>query len=418
MTQSSGLLTLSIKQALYYCLHRQLARLSPVLSHDRQISKQVILARGAIVWFMCIAIVLLVLMRIVDWGLPAPGSTDIPSPLAHFGLILFLIFFVFEYLVRIWTATEAHPDIQEDEAGELEADIASHHYRFGYIFSFMGAVDLLVIASLTYALVSGDYSTWPSFVMVLALFKFSRLIPGLDLVGTVIKNESQTLSALVLTLGILVIVLSTALYLIENAAQPEMFKSVANSMWWGIVTMTTTGYGDMAPVTWIGRVIGACAMLVGIAMLAMPAGILSNGFAEEIKRREQLRAWQIISNLELFSGLESGCIADIANCLKTQIIPARSAVVKKNAEADSMFFIVDGEVEVEIKPRPPRPIRLRTGEIFGEAGLLDNKRRNATIRTVRTTRFLVLELRDFHAIANEHPELMDRIKAIDEKRKT
>jgi voltage-gated potassium channel len=236
-------------------------------------------------------------------------------------------------------------------------------------------------------------------------------------VGTVIKNESQTLSALVLTLGILVIVLSTALYLIENAAQPEMFKSVANSMWWGIVTMTTTGYGDMAPVTWIGRVIGACAMLVGIAMLAMPAGILSNGFAEEIKRREQLRAWQIISNLELFSGLESGCIADIANCLKTQIIPARSAVVKKNAVADSMFFIVDGEVEVEIKPRPPQPIRLKTGDIFGEAGLLDNKLRNATIRTIKTTRFLVLELRDFHAIAKEHPELMDRIKAIDEKRK-
>ena len=282
----------------------------------------------------------------------------------------------------------------------------------------MGVLDLLVIGSLAYALVSGDYSTWPSFVMVLALFKFSRLIPGLDLVGTVIKNERQTLSALVLTLGILVIVLSTALYLIENAAQPDMFKSVANSMWWGIVTMTTTGYGDMAPVTWVGRVIGACAMLVGIAMLAMPAGILSNGFAEEIKRREQLRAWQIISNLELFSGLESGCIADIANCLKTQIIPARSAVVKKNAVADSMFFIVDGEVEVEIKPRPPQPIRLKTGDIFGEAGLLDNKRRNATIRTVRTTRFLVLELRDFHNIANEHPELMDRIKAIDEKRKS
>ena len=86
---------------------------------------------------MCIAIVLLVLMRIVDWGLPAPGSTDLPSPLAHFGLILFLIFFIFEYVVRIWIATEAHPDIQEDEVGELEADIASNHYRFGYIFSFM-----------------------------------------------------------------------------------------------------------------------------------------------------------------------------------------------------------------------------------------------------------------------------------------
>ena len=151
MTQSSDLLTLSIKQALYYCLHRQLARLLPVLSHDRQISRQVILARGAVVWFMSTAIVLVVLIRILDWGLPAPGSNDMPSPLAYFGLIIFLIFFVFEYVARIWTATEAHPDIHEDEEGSLEADIASHHYRFGYIFSFMGSVDLLVIASLTYA---------------------------------------------------------------------------------------------------------------------------------------------------------------------------------------------------------------------------------------------------------------------------
>ena len=95
MTQSNGLLTLSIKQALYYCLHKHLACLSPVLSHDRQISRQVILARGAMVWLMCIVIVLLVLMRIVDWGLPEPGSTDVLSPLAHFGLILFLIFFCF-----------------------------------------------------------------------------------------------------------------------------------------------------------------------------------------------------------------------------------------------------------------------------------------------------------------------------------
>jgi len=269
-----------------------------------------------------------------------------------------------------------------------------------------------------FVIISSDFITWPSFVIVLALFKLGRYIPGLDLVGCVIKNERQTLSAMLLTLGILVVVLATALYLIENPGQPEMFKSIPHSMWWGIVTMTTVGYGDMAPISWLGRIIGATAMLIGIGMLAMPAGILSNGFAKEMERREQLRAWLIISHLELFAGLESGCIADIANCLKTQIVPARSAVVKKNAIADSMFFIVDGEVEVELKPKPPQPVRLRSGEIFGEAGLLDNKRRNATIRTLKTTRFLVLELRDFHRIANEHPELMDRIRAIDQERKS
>lgn len=158
MTKSSGLLTLSIRQAMYYCLHRQLAQLSPVLSHDRQLSRRVIFARAALVAFMCTAIVLLVLMRILDWGLPAPGADDMPSPLAHIGLLIFLLFFIFEYIARIWTATEAHPDTQEDEEEHL-ADVASHHYRLGYIFSFMGVIDLLVVGSLAYALVCGDYST-------------------------------------------------------------------------------------------------------------------------------------------------------------------------------------------------------------------------------------------------------------------
>ena len=417
MSTNRSMLYLNIQQLVFYCLHGSLPILSPVLAHARQLSKKIILTRMLTSCAIVLAVLVTVGMRILDLGIPGQGVEGPIEPLAQLILGICLLVFVADYFARIWVATEAHLDTSDDQT-ELKADIASHHYRLEYASSFLGVVDLLSSASLAYALISSDFITWPSFVIVLALFKLGRYIPGLDLVGCVIKNERQTLSAMLLTLGILVVVLATALYLIENPGQPEMFKSIPHSMWWGIVTMTTVGYGDMAPISWLGRIIGATAMLIGIGMLAMPAGILSNGFAKEMERREQLRAWLIISHLELFAGLESGCIADIANCLKTQIVPARSAVVKKNAIADSMFFIVDGEVEVELKPKPPQPVRLRSGEIFGEAGLLDNKRRNATIRTLKTTRFLVLELRDFHRIANEHPELMDRIRAIDQERKS
>ena len=389
MSTNRSMLYLNIQQLVFYCLHGSLPILSPVLAHARQLSKKIILTRMLTSCAIVLAVLVTVGMRILDLGIPGQGVEGPIEPLAQLILGICLLVFVADYFARIWVATEAHLDTSDDQT-ELKADIASHHYRLEYASSFLGVVDLLSIASLAYALISSDFITWPSFVIVLALFKLGRYIPGLDLVGCVIKNERQTLSAMLLTLGILVVVLATALYLIENPGQPEMFKSIPHSMWWGIVTMTTVGYGDMAPISWLGRIIGATAMLIGIG----------------------------ISHLELFAGLESGCIADIANCLKTQIVPARSAVVKKNAIADSMFFIVDGEVEVELKPKPPQPVRLRSGEIFGEAGLLDNKRRNATIRTLKTTRFLVLELRDFHRIANEHPELMDRIRAIDQERKS
>jgi voltage-gated potassium channel len=105
-------------------------------------------------------------------------------------------------------------------------------------------------------------------------------------------------------------------------------------------------------------------MLVGIAMLAMPAGIIASGFSEEIKRRQQLMAWQIISNLSLFANLDASCIADIASCLKTRIFPARTVVVKKNDFSDSIFFIADGEVEVQIRPKPKLPLGQRRMTIF------------------------------------------------------
>jgi len=208
------------------------------------------------------------------------------------------------------------------------------------------------------------------------------------------------------------VVISTALYLVERAAQPDIFKSVPHSMWWGIVTMTTTGYGDMTPLTGWGRLLGALSMLVGIAMLAMPAGILANGFAEEIKRREQLLVWQILSNLSLFKNLDAACIAEVASALKIRVLPARTVVVKKNEFSDAMYIIANGEVEVEIKPKPRTPVLLSTGNVFGEAGLLENKKRNATVRTVRASKFLVLEMRDFHRIASGHPLLMEKMQQI------
>ena len=84
-------------------------------------------------------------------------------------------------------------------------------------------------------------------------------------------------------------------------------------------------------------------------------------------------------------------------------MPARTVVVKKNEFSDAMYIIANGEVEVEIKPKPRTPVLLRTGNVFGEAGLLENKKRNATVRTVRASKFLVLEMRDFHRVASGHP---------------
>jgi voltage-gated potassium channel len=159
-------------------------------------------------------------------------------------------------------------------------------------------------------------------------------------------------------------------------------------------------------------------MLGGIAMLAIPAGILASGFAQELRYREQIYNWQIISNLDLFHDLDSSCIADITRHLRSIVLPKNTTVFKKNSTPDAIYFIADGAVEVQIHPKPPSPIILKKGDVFGEAGLLENRKRNATIKTIRATRLMVLDLHDFHRLANDHVSLKKKIELINLSRKT
>jgi voltage-gated potassium channel len=123
--------------------------------------------------------------------------------------------------------------------------------------------------------------------------------------------------------------------------------------------MTTSGYGDMVPVTAIGRTLAGFSMLIGIAMLAMPVGIVANGVANEVRRRELLGNYQMVSRLPMFRGLHASAIADIAGLLRPQVMPGRSVVLTRGEMASSLYFIVDGEVEVQLDSGP---VVLRVGD--------------------------------------------------------
>jgi voltage-gated potassium channel len=149
-------------------------------------------------------------------------------------------------------------------------------------------------------------------------------------------------------------------------------------------------------------------MLLGIAMFAVPAGILATGFATEIRRRDFVVTWNAVARVPLFSGLDATRIAAIARLLKPQIVPERQVIVRRGEPADAMFFIMEGEVEVEIEP----PVKLGKGQFFGEVGLLLDTARNATVEALRECRLLVLDRADFQRLMHQHPDLKARIEAI------
>ncbi len=314
--------------------------------------------------------------------------------------ILAASMFLFEYIWRLWRAPILAPVDKQS--------------RRHYVLSPLGLADLICILPL--ALVSSpQMATIVLMPQLLALLKLARLTPALGLVATVVRSEARALLAGFLVMIVLLVLASGVMYLLERQVQPQIFSSLPKSLWWGIVTMATVGYGDMAPVTVLGRVFGGFVMLLGIAMFAVPTGILATGFATEFRRRDFVVTWQAVSRVPLFAGLEASHISEISRLLRAQTVPARQTIVRFGEAADAMFIIMDGEVEVEITPQP---VRLGKGQIFGEIGLIHDVSRTATVTSVTDCRLLSLEANDFRRLMNRYSSLRDKVMAVAEARLT
>lgn len=173
-------------------------------------------------------------------------------------------------------------------------------------------------------------------------------------------------------LMIIMLVLSASLmYLIEHGAQPKAFADIPSAMWWSLVTLTTVGYGDVTPVTILGKVLGGFVTILGLGMYALPAAILASGFIQELSKRQFVVTWGMVAKVPFFGSLDAEKIAEIAALLKPWAVPERYTIIRRGEAADSMYFIVSGDVEVDL---PPNSFHLTTGEYFGEMGIVQPQR--------------------------------------------
>lgn len=186
-----------------------------------------------------------------------------------------VIVFSLEYILRIWSCT-AVEKYRHPIKGRLR-----------FLFSFGSLIDLLAILPFYLPLfVAYDLR----FIRIIRLvrffrfFKLSRYINASKIIGRVIAAKKEELViSLVLTFS-LIIVASSVMYFVEHDAQPDKFSSIPETMWWSVATLTTVGYGDMYPVTDLGKTLTAFISILGIGMFALPAGILASGFSDEFKK--------------------------------------------------------------------------------------------------------------------------------------
>jgi voltage-gated potassium channel len=196
--------------------------------------------------------------------------------------------------------------------------------------------------------------------------------------------------------------------LIEGEAQPEAFGSIPAAMWWAMATLTTVGYGDVVPITPLGKMFGGLVTIMGIAMYALPIAIVANGFANQQTRRDFVITWGMLSRVPIFAALDPVSISKVAGILRARRYPAHYEVAHRGEPAECMYFIVSGELMVDTGER--RAV-LSEGDFVGEMALLNDTTRMAHIITLTDCRLLLLMKHDFHGLLEGEPKLRTELEA-------
>ena len=216
--------------------------------------------------------------------------------------VCFGAIFLLEYAARIFAAAE--------EPGPYPA----WRKRWRFIRSPLALIDLVVVVSTLTPMLTADAAMlrMVRLLRVVAIMKFGRFSRALKEIGTAIAERGDDLLVTVALAAVLLLFGATALYLVEGPLQPDQFGSIPRALWWSVVTLTTVGYGDAIPITPLGKFFAAIVALCGIALVAMPTGIIAAAFSEAMQRRRDHRIEEMRAHLERLDEIDERVEAQIA----------------------------------------------------------------------------------------------------------
>ena len=189
--------------------------------------------------------------------------------------IVTILIFCVEYAIRIWTADLLYPDEKKKGKAILK-----------FIFSFDGLVDLLTILPFFFLSGMGAFR-FLRVARIFHLFRINTQYESFQVITSVLKEKRNAILYSVFIIVVLILAASLTMYSVEHAAQPEAFKNAFSGIWWSVSTVFTVGYGDIYPVTVLGRVMGVIITFLGVGAVAIPTGILSAGFVEHYSRLQR-----------------------------------------------------------------------------------------------------------------------------------
>ena len=210
-----------------------------------------------------------------------------------------LAIFTVEYAVRVMTADIKYPKYKGVRP------------FLKYIFSFMAIVDLLaILPSLLLLILPQGMLADLQFIRMLRIMrvfrvlKITRYSSSLKMMGEVLKDKRSDLSITIFVTFVLMIISSTLMYYAEHNTQPDQFPDIVHAFWWAVATLTTVGYGDVYPVTALGKILSGIIAILGIGLVALPTGILSSAFVDRMEAQKRKKRGELVAGEEGFEEQE------------------------------------------------------------------------------------------------------------------
>ncbi len=305
-----------------------------------------------------------------------------------------VIFFSIDYVLRLWTAKYIFD--ADTEFGAMRK----------YMLSFSGIVDLL--SFLPYFLPIFFPSGAVAFrifriIRIFRLFRINAYYDSLYVITEVIVGKRQQLMSSVFIILILMLASSLCMYSLENKAQPDVFQNAFSGIWWSVSTLLTVGYGDIYPITFLGKVFGIFISFLGVGIVAIPTGIISAGFVEQYNRIKQISEYAKESNVRFIKvqlqdidawanksiknlGLPHGILVVVIQRMGEILVPRGETILRPG---DMLVLAAEsfaGESRIELKEIEIKQQNDWAGELIRD---LDISRRSVIVMVERGEQVMI-----------------------------
>lgn len=242
-------------------------------------------------------------------------------PAFHIIEVITILIFCVEYILRIWTADYLYPDKSEFRS------------RMRFLISFDGIIDLLTI--LPFFFLSGMVIfRMLRVARIFHLFRLNARYDSFNVITTVLYEKRNQIISSVFIVLILMLASSLCMYSVEHDSQPEVFRNAFSGIWWSMSTLLTVGYGDIYPITTLGRIMAICIAYLGVGAVAIPTGIISAGFVEQYQRKSSL------------SNIKEADIHEIAEIFVDKRFAGKSVEEMEEAEQVTIFLILREDLSI------------------------------------------------------------------------